>query len=422
MIFVFRRSAPRSVSLACAALAVVLLAGCGGDDSEEGGNGQAGGPPGPPPSKVRVGLVERAKVQQKRLIVGSLEAVQRSVVAAEEAGRVIKAPPDRGTTIERGAVLTRLDDELHRKERVVEQALKRQAQASVEEADARYAQASKLVERYRSLVDEGGVTRAELDEAVRDMRVAEAQKATAQARVTRHAAALALIDERIERMTIEAPFAGEIVEKQAEVGQWLAAGGAVVSLARVDKVDAVLNVPDHMIGQVNRETAIELRITSIDARRSAPVHRIVGEGNRQARTYPVVVRIDNRAGELRPGMMVEAELPTGRQVESLTVPRDAVHTTPAGIRVMVNRGGQAVAVPIDIRFKVGERFAVDATLEPGEQVVVEGNERLTPGNPLQVLNADQVAEAAAAPSPPDAAGSKEPPASETTAEPDAPTG
>jgi RND family efflux transporter MFP subunit len=381
---------------ACLVLVVSLLAGCGGgEDSEEGNGGEGGGPPGPPPSKVRVGLVERATVQQKRLIVGSLEAVQRSVVAAEEAGRVVQPPPDRGTAVEQGAVLAKLDDELLRKERSVEQALKRQAEASVNEAEARYKQASKLVERYRALVEEGGVTRTQLDEAVRDMRVAEAQKATAGARVARHAAAIALIDERIERMTTEAPFGGQIVEKHAEVGQWLAAGGPVVSMVRVDKVDAVLNVPDHMIGEVGLETPVEVKVTSIDSRRSAPVYRIVRDADRRARTYPVVVRLENVDGVLKPGMMVEAELPTGRAVESLTVPRNAVHTTPSGIRVMVNRGGQAVPVPVNIRFKIGARFAVDATLEPGEQVVVEGNERLRPGDRLQVLNAEQVAEAAA---------------------------
>lgn len=380
----------------CVTLALVLLVGCGGggDDSENDDGGQAGGPPpGPPPSKVRVGLVGQDSVQQMRRVIGTLEAAQRSIVAAEERGRVIQAPPDRGTSVAEGEVLAKLDDELLLKERAVEEALKRQAQATVEEARARFQQASKLVNRYRDLLDGGGITQTQLDEAVRDMRVAEAQIATGQAQVTRHDAALALIDERIERMTIRAPFKGEIIEKHAEIGQWLGSGSPVVSMVRVDQVDAVLNVPDHMIDQVDRDRPVEVRITSIEQTKHAPVYRIVREADRQARTFPVLVRLDNDGGELQPGMMVEAELPTGRRIDSLTVPRNAVHTTPSGIRVMVNRGGQAVPVPVNIRFKVGERFAVDATLEAGEQVVVEGNERLMPGDRLNVQNAEQVAEA-----------------------------
>lgn len=380
----------RLVAPLLVAAILAMLVGCGGgDDSENGKGDQAGPPPGPPPSNVRVALVGKQSVQQKRLIIGTLEAAQRSIVAAEEPGRVIQAPPDRGTSVTEGQVLAELDDELLRKERAVEQALKRQAESTIEEARARFQQASKLVERYRDLVDEGGITRSQLDEAVRDMRVAEAQIATGEAQVTRHEAEIALIDERIVRMTIKAPFDGEIVEKHAEVGQWLAAGGPVVALNRVDQVDAVLDVPDHMIGQVDRQAPVDVRITSIDQTLAAPVYRIVREADRQARTYPVLVRLDNTSGKLQPGMMAEAELPTGRAVESLTVPRDAVHTTPSGIRVMVNRGGRAVPVSVNIRFKVGDRFAVDAPLKPGEQVVVEGNERLRAGDRLNVQNADQ---------------------------------
>lgn len=409
----------RSAWVAAASVVVVALAGCGGGDEEDKGDGPAaGGPPGPPPSKVRVGLVQRDPVQQKRLIIGTIEPAQRSLVAAEEAGRVVEAPPDRGTTVASGDLLARLDDVLLQRQRAVEEALKAQARASANEARARYEQASKLVDRYRDLVGDGGITQTQLDEAVRDMRVAEAQQATAAAEIERHDAAIALIDERIERMEVFAPFAGEIIEKHAEVGQWLPSGGEVVSLVRIDKVDAVLNVPDHMIGQIDAETPIELLVTSNGQRRAAPVYRIVREADRRGRTFPVVVRIDNDDGAIRPGMMVEAELPTGRRIESLTVPRDAVHTTPSGIRVMVNRGGEAVPVPVSLRFKVGDRFAVDATLQPGEQVVVEGNERLMPGAPLDVLNREEVAGQGAPPDRPSPGGAPAP----STDDPAAPTG
>ena len=84
-------------------------------------------------------------------------------------------------------------------------------------------------------------------------------------------------------------------------------------------------------------------------------------------------------------MSVAAELPTGAIVKAITVPRDAVQTTPTGAVVYANRGGVAVSIPVSIRFGAGDRFVIDGQLQPNEQVVIEGNERLTPGTPLKIV-------------------------------------
>ena len=76
-----------------------------------------------------------------------------------------------------------------------------------------------------------------------------------------------------------------------------------------------------------------------------------------------------------------------------------MNLTPTGMLAYASRGGVAVPVNVVIRFGVGDRFVVDAALRPGERVVIEGNERLMPGTPLQVLPAAAPA-ADARPAPP----------------------
>ncbi|MEX0742241.1 MAG: hypothetical protein WD079_05535, partial [Phycisphaeraceae bacterium] len=89
---------------------------------------------------------------------------------------------------------------------------------------------------------------------------------------------------------------------------------------------------------------------------------------------------------IKPGMSVRSQLPTGEAMQAMTVPRDAVQTTPSGTVVFVNRNGVAAAVPVRVQFGSGDRFVLDETsLRDGEQVVVQGNERLAPGQPLRIV-------------------------------------
>lgn len=369
--------------------ALLALGACGGgqEPAEAGGPDADGGPPGPPPALVRVGEVTREQVIQHRLVTGRLEPAEESRVAAEEPGRVVAAPPDAGVKINQDRVLAKLDTTILDRQKQVAQAELDTARASIAETQARLDQALAQRRRLEPLVDDGSVTQADYDLAVRDEQVARAQLKVAQANVAMRQAAVELIEDRLVKMTIHAPFTGYITARHTELGQWLSPGEPVVTLSQTDPIDAILDVPEFMIDQLNAESRIDVRVPSIGLTRTGRIHRVVPDADRRSRTFPVEVRLDNADGQLRPGMSVEAQLPLGQKMQTLLVPRDAVQTTPTGMLVYVNRGGNAVPVNVRVLFKSLGRFVVEADLRPGEQVVTEGNERLRPGQPLNVQNA-----------------------------------
>jgi len=149
-------------------------------------------------------------------------------------------------------------------------------------------------------------------------------------------------------------------------------------------VDAVLDVPQALVGHVKSGAATTVRIEALGTTFEGVVHRIVPNADTTSRTFPVLVRIENARLQLKPGMMASAELPTGRLVEALTVPRDAIVSTSSDVQVFVRRGGVAAAVSVQARFGRGDRFVVEGVLHAGDQVVIEGNERLFPGQPLKL--------------------------------------
>ena len=346
---------------------------------------QDGGMQGPPPALVRVDVVRRQTVQQRRLLTGSIKAVRRSVVASEESGRVVQAPPDPGTPVKAGAVLVKLDDALLRIQRQATDHATGAAQATVQQRQAELQLAERQRQRREELVARGAINEKELDDARDDEAGALAALHQAQALVRQRQSELAEYDERLSNMTIAAPFDGVVVAKSTEIGQWLAPGDTVAEVVETQRVDAVLDVPELMVGQLAADEPVTLSIEAVGVKRQAPVYRIVPEGDARARTFPVLIRLDNPEAKLKVGMTVTAELPTGQRVEALTVPRDAVILRPMGTLVYVQRGGVAAPVPVIVHFGAGDRYVVDGALNPDEQVVVEGNERLFPGQPLNIV-------------------------------------
>jgi len=359
------------------------------------GAGAADGPPtqqgGDQAQLVRVGTVERERVQRKRLVTGQIEAVWRTTVAAEEAGLVIQSPPDRGTPVKRGDVLAKLDTKLLETSRQVAEAQLNEAEAMVRQVEATLTEAQALVDRYAGLIEEGAITQVEYDRAVRDRNVAEAQRSTAKAAVASRRAEIERISIQLDKMTIRAPFDGSVIAKYAELGQWLAPGGPVAEMVATEQVDAILEVPESMIGAIQPDVPVDVRIPGLDQTFTGRVFRIVPNADREARTVQVLIRLDNPDATIKPGMSAEAELPTGRRIEALTVPRSAVKTTPMGLQVWANRDGVGLPVNVVGKFMVGDRMVIEGNLGPGEQVVVEGNERLFPGVPLNVQNGEAMA-------------------------------
>ncbi len=366
----------------------IAFAGCSDGGKDESSEGGGGGPPqqGSDAANVRVAPIRVETVQERRLVTGRIRAAQRSVVAAEEPGRVIVAPPDIGSTVDANDVLADLDRSLVETERRVAVAALEESQAQVQQARATYDQAAALRQRYERLIKQGGITEVQLDQAVRDEQVAGASLETARANVASSKATIEQLDIRLAKMTIRAPFAGAVVSKDTELGQWLSPGSPVVAMVRTNQVDAELMVPERMLRELAVDQAIGVRVDAAGGVFDGRVHRIVPDADARARSFPVLIRIDNDDGRLKPGMSAEAELPTGEAVPATLVPRDAVQVTPTGTIAYVNRGGVASPAPLTIRFTIDDLFVVDGPLRAGDSVVIEGNERLRPGQELNVQN------------------------------------
>ncbi len=342
--------------------------------------------PAPRPVPVRLGLVQRQSIQQRRLVVGWIEAAQRSLVAAEEPGRVIQAPLEPGTPLDAGAVLARIDTEGLELDRDALKAQVQLAEAQIAERQALLKTIERRVKQLRELTQSGAARQNEMDDALDELAASRSRLTVAQATLLRDQVALNRIELRLRKSVVIAPFASYVVSKATELGRWLNVGDPVAEVVRLDRVKVRLDVPQQMISHIREGDRTSLQVASIGVTRDAEVFRIVPDADPQSRTFRILIRLDNPDRKLLPGMSASAELPTGLMLDALTVPRDAVQTTPAGSVVFVDRDGVADSVFVRVLFGDADRLVVEADLKDGQRVVVEGNERLRSGQPLRVLD------------------------------------
>lgn len=354
---------------------------------------------GQPPAKVRLDEVRLESVEQMRRVTGELRALRRSELATQESGLVLGLEVREGDSVEAGAVVARLDDDRQRLELARLQAELEALQASVAEREAERSRAEAELGRVRSLRERNSASVQELEDAELDAASAAARLTRAKADVTAAARAVDLAETSLRDMTVTAPFSARVVRVMTEQGQWLATGDPVVELYAIGSIEAWIDVPERYIGRIagaegGSPPRVNIVIEAVGSTFAGEIIQIVPDADPLSRLFPVRIRVPDEQGLLRPGMSVVAEVPTGTQAQTLTVHKDAILRNDAGEFVymaipnpMAGPEGGLVGAPVQVSriFAIADRIAIrPGPVAAGARLVVEGNERMFPMQPLEV--------------------------------------
>ena len=348
--------------------------------------------PAPRPVRVRVGKVSRQTVQAKWEVVGRLRAVRHSVVAAELPGKIVQADVEEGQWVESNeTILARIDETWANLDLAETRARVTQAKAQITAAEADARRAERDLQYLESLGLQGAARPKEVRDARDTKQATQALHNRAKAELVEAEAIQRRAEEKADRLVIRAPFDGVVVNKMVEIGQWVEEGSEVAEIISRGAIDAVIDVPERLINHVKANDAMEIVIVPLSKMVEGKVASITPLGSNAARTFPVKIRFDDRAGELKAGMSVLANVPTGEHEPALTVPRDAIQRRPPGTIVWAEIDGRAVPVPVNVLFGHADRYVVTPAagnsppLTVNTNVVIEGAERLQfPGQPLLI--------------------------------------
>ena len=255
-----------------------------------------------------------------------------------------------------------------------------QSRAIVAGFEARLAYARSRLTRLGRLVERGTSTVDELQDAQTELQAIEAQLQEAE---VEH------IDDQLKKHTIRSPFAGWVVERFTEKGQWLSRGGLVARIAELDTVEIETQVPESSIASLRVGADVRLDFDAAPDRAwIGKVARIVPQADLRSRSFPVRIQLENRVVDgvplLKGGMLARAWLPVGAMDNVTVVPKDAlVLGGPIPIVFCIDsadgKTGTVRPVEIALGSAIEGHVAVRSGLQPGLLVVVRGNERLRPG-------------------------------------------
>ena len=322
----------------------------------------------PPPEAVTSIIARPQQWPATTNVIGTMEAVHGVMVSADLPGTVDRINFESGQAVHEGDVLVELDT--------------RQERAQLAALEAQRDLAATNYKREKQLVDEGVISRMEYDAATAQQKQTDAN--VAETRAT------------IERKTIRAPFSGVLGIRKVNLGQYLAAGNAIVELQSLNPIYVDFGVPQQTAGKVRVGSG--LRVTSEDLAGqafSARVTALDSVVDETTRNIQVQAMLPNSQGKLKPGMFVQVELSFGANRQVIPLPASAISYAPYGDSVYVitdlkDPKGQTYRGVRQQFVKVegsrGDQVAIVSGVNPGDEIVTSGVFKLRNGAAVTINN------------------------------------
>ncbi len=335
-----------------AVLAVAVVTACGGDKGQQG-QGQRGGPAAIP---VEVTEAFNDTVVDAIVASGQIESLHQIELRPDVSGRVVELLFREGTRVDSGAALLRIDDA--------------ELKAEVARAAADRDLARQSLERMRQLVTDRAAAPADLERAEASFRVSEAT--------------LSLLEIRLQRTTVRAPFGGVIGQRRVSVGDYVTNQTPLLTLQTVSPQRVTFTVPERYATVLRTGQDVSFQVAALPGRTfSAKVDFIDPSLTLPARSIVVKGLTSNSDGRLQAGMFVDVRLATAVRSGAIIVPEEAIAPSLSASYVWVVAEGKASRRDVTLGVRSPGFVEIVDGLIAGEQVVVGGIERMVEGATVQ---------------------------------------
>lgn len=390
---------PHRPGLAISLLAVsLLLSACGG---KKDAAGAAGAGAGRPPIEVGVITTSLQSVPLQIELPGRVESVRVAQVRARVNGVVLKRLFREGSEVKEGQALFQIDASQY-------QAALDSAQAALSKAQANLSQASAQATRYKPLAEANAVSKQEYISVVAAQKQAEADVAAGNAAVQSAKITLAYA-------TVSAPISGRI-------GRALVTEGALVSQTEATQLALIQQTNKVYVNFTQSSNEVQRLRRAMSGKKAAaagesavPVTIVLDDGSEFAQKGKLLfsdVTVDQTSGQvtlraevqnpdgfLLPGAYVRVRLSQELVPSAMLLPQQALTRSAQGDTVMVvDASGKTEARKVKVGAAQGNQWLVLDGLKTGEQVVVDGFQKMmmAPGAPVKAVPWNASAQAAGA--------------------------
>lgn len=337
--------------------AVVLLPGaCGGKPGADAPGGGKGAPAGMPPLAVEVSAAFTDTVVDAIVATGQIEAIQQIQLRPDVEGRIVDLLVQEGAVVAKGAPLVQIDDA--------------ELKAQVERARADYDLARQALDRSRQLLAQKAAAPADLERA--------------EAAARSSSASLDLLQLRLTRTVVLAPFAGVVGQRRVSLGDYVTSSTQLLTLQTIAPARATFSVPERYAAELRSGERVEFQVAALPGKRfDAQVDFVDPVITLPGRTITVKAITANSAHTLQPGMFIEARLTIGLRPRATIIPEEAISPAASASWVWVVVDGKATRREVELGVRMPGFVEVRQGIDAGDRVVVGGQDRLVEGAPVK---------------------------------------
>lgn len=320
-------------------------------------NGRSGGRRGGGATVVSIGAVENKPYVDILRAVGTSSAIESVDVVAEVSGKVVTTQLEANKKVIVGDPLLQLENTAEK--------------IDLDIANASLKNAQDQVNRYASLNAAGNAS-------VSQVTIQDAQAALVQALLS-----VDLAKVNLDKKAIGAPISGTLGLSNINRGAYVSAGTTIATIYNIDDLLIEFELPERALGLLARESEVLLSTPAILGKVfKGNIHAFDARVDSTTRTVTVQAKLENEDRQLWPGMSFGVRLINESESGSV-VPTNAITWTRNGSQIWVVKEGKAQSMPASILMRQGDEIWIDAKLENGTAVVIEGAHKLRNGSAVQ---------------------------------------
>lgn len=287
---------------------------------------------------------------------GVAQANRELNFVSEISGRVVEVLADKGTKVQKGTPLLKIDAEL--------------LEADYNAAKASYEALKKDEERFSRSFEAGGITNQQLDNIRTQLVAAESR--------------LKVSKWKLDNATVKSPIAGTINNRFVETGALIAPNVPLFEIVDNSRIKVTCNVPESKVRLLKSGTRVSATANDNPGVSFTGAIKSIGVKTDRGLNYPVEILLD-RNPLLHSGMYLKVHFDAGNAAGGLLIPRKAVVGSVLAANVYTVRDGKAEKRNVTLGDMQGERIEILEGLEEGDEIIVAGLMNVSDGTPVRTV-------------------------------------
>ncbi|WP_420315826.1 efflux RND transporter periplasmic adaptor subunit [Ekhidna sp.] len=305
---------------------------------------------------VNAMVVQTESLENVVNVTGSLIADESVILNSELSGKIEKISFNEGQQVEKGAVIVTLNDE-----EILAEIEKLQFTKKLNE-DNEY--------RQKVLLEKEAISNEEYETALTTLNTVKSEIKVLQARLEKH--------------YIKAPFAGIIGFRDIAEGSYLNPGARITELYKINPIKLEFKIPSKYISLVNKGDQLSFEVDGYDEQFTGEIYAVEPLIDPQTRSISIRAKADNKNNKLFPGQFARVRLTLETIPDAMLIPTESVIPELNGKKTFLCKNGKVSSVQITTGIRTEDRVQVTSGINNGDTVITTGILQIRPGMPINV--------------------------------------